>query len=152
MAGRKPKPTKLKLIAGNPRKRPLNDREPEPKPGIQECPTHLDEEARAEWERIAPELSAMGVLARIDRAALAAYCQAWSRWVKTEGEILKRDLVVKTPGSGYPMQNPYIPIANTAMDFMRKFLVEFGLTPASRSRFMVGKQDKVDDDAERFFS
>ena len=99
MSGRKPKPTKLKLITGNPGKRLLYEREPEPKPGIPECPSHLDEEARAEWGRIAPELATMGVLARIDRAALAAYCQAWSRWVKAEGEIRKHDLVVKAPGS-----------------------------------------------------
>ena len=149
MRGRKPKPTKLKLVTGNPGKRPLNEKEPIPKPGIPECPGHIDEEARAEWGRILPELSGMGVLARTDRAALAAYCQAWSRWVKAEGEIQKHDLVVKAPGSGYPIQNPYLRIANTAMDFMRKFLVEFGLTPASRSRIMVGGQEG--DEADKYF-
>jgi len=30
--------------------------------------------------------------------------------------------------------NPYLTIANRAMDDMRRFAVEFGMTPASRTR------------------
>ena len=133
MAGRRPKPTALKKITGNPGKRSLNTREPEPDLNIPDCPEHLDDVARQEWARIAPQLHGMKVLARVDRAALAAYCQAWSRWVDAEVNLRKYGAVIKTP-KGYPIQNPYLGIANTAIDLMRKFLTEFGMTPSSRSR------------------
>jgi P27 family predicted phage terminase small subunit len=122
----------MKRLAGNPGHRPLNENEPQPG-GIPQCPGHLDKVARKEWRRISKELIAVGLLTEVDRAALAAYCCAWSRWVAAEERIQDHGLVVKAP-SGYPVQNPYVGIANTAMDQMRKFLVEFGLTPASRSR------------------
>ena len=32
--------------------------------------------------------------------------------------------------SAYPMQNPYLAIANTAIKQMKAFLVEFGMTPS----------------------
>ena len=60
--GRKPKPTALKVLEGNPGKRPLNDREPVPPKGTLKCPAWLLPEAKKEWKRLAPALEAMGVL------------------------------------------------------------------------------------------
>jgi P27 family predicted phage terminase small subunit len=79
-------------------------------------------------------LSASGLLTSGDRAALAAYCSAWSRWVTAEERIQISGLVIIASKSGYPIPNPFVGIANTALDQMRKFLIEFGMTPASRSR------------------
>ena len=45
MPGPPPKPTKLKLLAGNPGKRPLNENEPEPEAVAPSVPAHLDDEA-----------------------------------------------------------------------------------------------------------
>ena len=39
--GRKPKPTALKLLEGNPGKRPINEHEPVPPKGTVKCPTWL---------------------------------------------------------------------------------------------------------------
>jgi phage terminase small subunit len=72
MAGRKPKPNVIKLITGNPGRRPLNKREPKPRPGIPSCPSHLSLTAKAEWRRIVPLLSECGLVTEIDRAALAS--------------------------------------------------------------------------------
>src|SRR5262249_22001030 len=41
MRGRRPKPTRLKVITGNPGKRPLNEHEPRPEPQIPPCPSEL---------------------------------------------------------------------------------------------------------------
>ena len=41
MRGRKPTPTRLKLIHGNPGNRPLNPNKPEPRAAIPTCPSHL---------------------------------------------------------------------------------------------------------------
>jgi P27 family predicted phage terminase small subunit len=69
----------------------------------------------------------------IDGAALAAYCQAWARWVEAEENLVKYGVVIKAP-SGFPIQSPYLAIANKAMDQMTRLLVEFGMSPSSRSR------------------
>jgi P27 family predicted phage terminase small subunit len=135
MAGRRPKPTALKELQGNPGKRALNKNEPKPT-GIPTCPSHLDRIAKAEWKRVSYELLSVGLLTVVDRSALGAYCAAFARWVKAEKELQNKPAVVKAP-SGYPMPNPYIGIANSALDLMRKFLTEFGMTPASRSRIHV---------------
>lgn len=136
MAGRRPKPTALRELEGNPGHRPLNKREPRPG-GAPRCPTHLDAAAKSEWRRISTELARIGLLTSVDRAGLAAYCTAYSRWVTAEESIQKFGLVIKSPKTGFPIPNPYVSIANTALDLMRKFLVEFGMTPASRSRIQV---------------
>jgi len=136
MAGRRPKPTNLKTLAGNPGKRALNKSEPRPE-GIPTCPSHLSKAAKAEWKRISRELITLGLLTHCDRAALAAYCAAYARWVDAETSVQKFGMVMKSPKSGYPIANPYVGIGNTAMDQMRKFIVEFGLSPASRTRLQV---------------
>lgn len=137
MPGRKPKPTALKKLAGNPGKRPLNEAEPIPPSGVAACPTDLSPDAQTEWNRIAPDLIEMGVLSRIDTAALAAYCESWARWRDAERNLRKFGSVIKAP-SGYPIQSPYMTIASKALEQMRKFLVEFGMTPSSRSRISSG--------------
>jgi P27 family predicted phage terminase small subunit len=115
--------------------------------GIPTCPSQLDKIAKAEWRRISKELIALGLLTNVDRTALAGYCAAYSRWIKAEQELQTKAAVVKAP-SGYPMPNPYIGIANTALDKMLRFLVEFGMTPASRSRLQVDPPSSEDPFAE----
>ena len=150
MRGRKPKPTLLKVLDGNPGKRPLNEREPAPRAGIPDAPEWLDEEAKAEWGRVVPELQAMGLLSAVDRPALAAYCTAWSRWVKAEEMVRKFGPIVKSPDKGFPMKSPYLTIADQALESMRKLMVEFGLTPSSRSRIKVPEGGTGSDEFDQF--
>jgi P27 family predicted phage terminase small subunit len=65
---------------------------------------------------------------------LAAYCQAWSRWVKAEEMLKSTGPVIKSKTTGAIYQNPYPAVANRAMKQMRDSLTEFGMTPSSRSR------------------
>src|SRR5262245_15207940 len=97
MRGRKPKPTVLKVLDGNPGKRPLNEREPVAPTDEPMAPDWLDDEAKAEWGRVVVELRAMGLLSSADRAALAAYCTCWSRWVQAEVQVRKFGAIVKSP-------------------------------------------------------
>jgi P27 family predicted phage terminase small subunit len=136
MAGRRPKPTALRELEGNRGHRPLNRSEPKPS-GVPKCPPHLDKAAKREWKRISAELVTLGLLTELDRAALAGYCASWSRWVDAEENVQKFGTVIKSPKSGFPIQNPYVGVANTALDQMRRFMVEFGMTPSSRSRIQV---------------
>ena len=72
MAGRKPKPTAVKKLEGNPGKRKLNTKEPNPGKGMPDCPAWLLPEAKTEWIRLSEKLNQMGVLTEIDRSAFAA--------------------------------------------------------------------------------
>lgn len=137
MRGRKPTPTHLKLLAGNPGKRPLNGREPVPPVVIPECPEWLDAVAKEEWNRMSVILAEMGLLTAADRSALAAYCVAYARWVQAEQLVQKFGPIVKSPEKGFPMKSPYLTVADQALESMRKLMVEFGLTPSSRSRIKV---------------
>jgi P27 family predicted phage terminase small subunit len=138
------KPTALKKLAGNPGKAPLNENEPKPAITIPECPKHLSRDAKKEWRRITPELERLGLISEVDAAALAAYCQAYGRWVEAEKAIKKHGAIVYSP-NGYPQQSPHLAIANKAVEQMRRWLVEFGCTPASRSKVEAKpKEDEAD--------
>jgi P27 family predicted phage terminase small subunit len=143
MAGRPPKPTALKKLAGNPGKRALNTAEPQFESVLPKCPTHLKKEARREWKRVVGELFAAGLLTSVDRAALAAYCQAWARWVEAEKQLAIVGYTFKTE-NGYQQQSPWVGIANSALENIRRFAVEFGMTPSSRSRVKVQKPQESD--------
>src|SRR5208337_264989 len=131
--GPPPTPTPLKLLRGNPAKRPINTGEPKPTPAIPSCPAHLSEAAREEWCRITRELDALGLISNLDRAALAIYCDAYARWVETSEKLKQSGLLVKSP-TGFPVQSPYLAIVNKTVEQMRAFVGEFGMTPSSRSR------------------
>ena len=47
MRGRRPKPTRIKALTGNPGKRPLNAHEPRPEPALPDCPPELSPAAQA---------------------------------------------------------------------------------------------------------
>ncbi len=72
--GRKPKGRIQRIAEGNPGRRPMNDREPEFEQKAPECPEHLPEEAKREWDRRVAELSGAGVVAPCHVAVLCAYC------------------------------------------------------------------------------
>jgi P27 family predicted phage terminase small subunit len=131
--GRKPLPSAMRRASGNPGKRGYNPAEPVPPEGLPDCPPHLSEEAREEWHRLAKVLHGMGVLTVVDRAALAAYCQSWARWVEAEERLRDSPVLLKTP-SGYVQQNPWLSISNRQLELMGRYMTELGLTPASRSR------------------
>src|SRR5882757_7810709 len=85
--GPPPTPTNLKLLRGNPGKRKLSTNEPDPPPAIPTCPSHLDKVAKREWRRISKELFEMGIISKLDRAALGAYCDAYGRWAESAKQI-----------------------------------------------------------------
>lgn len=140
--GRTPKPTMLKVLEGNPGKRPLNDREPQLEVKEPEIPAHLDEEARTEWKRIAPILVRMRVLTEADQVMLACLCQTYSRMVEAQAKLKVAGLLYQTP-SGYVQQSPLLSIINACMGHIAKVSAEFGLTPSSRVRLHTEAADEI---------
>lgn len=149
MRGRKPQPTALKVVKGNPGKRALPKDEPSPEPAVPDPPAHLSDDALAEWKRVAVQLYRLGILADIDMAVLAAYCQSYGRWVQAEralSRVMERlenldaedrpegDGLLRVSAKGNVVQQPLIGIANKAAADMVRYATEFGMGPASRSR------------------
>ena len=130
--GRKPKPTALKKLEGNPGRRPLNRMEPMP-PVVQlKCPNHLLPEAKKEWKRLAPVLMDLGLLTAADAVPFEGYCTAYARWLEAQDEINKHGSIYKD-NEGKIRPNPFIAIANQQMREIKSFAAEFGLTPSTRS-------------------
>ena len=147
--GRKKKPAALKKLEGNPGGKPILV-EPQTSGEMPEPPSHLDEYAIEEWERVAEGLNLMGVLDTIDMATFAAYCSAYSRWHHAEDELVKiskegspRDALVIKTIQGNWIQQPLIGISNVAARDMVKFASEFGLTPAARAKLGVDPKKKT---------
>lgn len=97
------------------------------------CPQHLSTTAQKEWRRLATPLHEAGLLTLADRAALAAYCQAWARWVEAEEQLARTPVLLKTP-RGYVQQSPWLAVANKQMELMGRYMTELGLTPVARTR------------------
>ncbi len=144
MAGRKPKPTKLKLIEGNPGKRPLNDKEPKPKACIPECPEWVSPEGKKEWKKITPRLLRLGLLSEIDYAALGGYCDCYGE-LKPLREEIKLYGYTTTTDKGNVVQRPEVGIYNQKLEKMLKFLSEFGMSPSSRTRLRVELNNETDE-------
>ena len=87
----------------------------------------------------------MGVISIVDRAVLAAYCQAYGRWVEAEEKLRETPLLIKTP-SGYVQQSPWLTVANRQMELMGRYMAEIGLTPASRSRITAYAQAAAEEE------
>jgi len=134
MRGRRPKPTRQRELEGNPGHRPFNAEEP-----ILEAlsdtaiPPELaaDGAATAEWQRLVPLLLKARQVSDADRTALIAVCREWSLYVEATSK--RTPLVTRTP-NGYPIPNPYLAIAKTALAACVRLWEQLGLTPSARSR------------------
>jgi len=154
--GRKSLPANVHILRGNPSKKSaaaLLDETIRPPVAIPSCPKHLSDDAKAEWRRISKHLEQLGLITEIDRAALAGYCSAWGDYVWAERRIVQlngerrdpnggtiaadetgdRGRIWDTP-SGYKQISVPMQIRNRALEMMAKFLAEFGMSPAARSK------------------
>ena len=131
-------PSHLKVVTGTTDKRTANPKEPKPKVAVPPMPEWLPASARAAWEHIAPLLFSMGVLAEPDRMALERLCQAYATIRHCERVLADYgDLTYESMGrEGNVMrrQHPEVAILADADRRFHSYLVEFGLTPASRSK------------------
>jgi P27 family predicted phage terminase small subunit len=89
MRGRRPKPSRIKALTGNPGKRPINVHEPRPVPALPDCPPELSPAGRQEWARLSAELSKLNLITHLDRGALATYCAAYGFWTEALEQIQK---------------------------------------------------------------
>ncbi len=132
--GRKPVPTRIKRLMGNPGKRRLPKHEPQPSSAMPRCPSFLDTYARNKWRQLAPELHRLRLLTKVDQGTLACYCQAFSD-LKRARKTIDDEGEYHTSDKGYIYPHPAVTQARQAMEQIRKFAVELGLTPSCRVKF-----------------
>lgn len=168
--GRKPKPTALKLLEGNPGKRKINKKEPKPRTvraGVPEeftiqralpgedikgfRPPLAAEVAAQAFKRLYAELKRMNLLTDVDVEMLSAYCQAYGLWKEATAMVNKLGLVTSTL-KGNMVQNPFVPIVNRQAQIMAKLASEFGFSPSSRSRLEVDTNSGEDDPLEQLLA
>ena len=147
--GRPPVPTTLKILRGNPGKRPLNENEPIPEASDFEPPEWLTGEALGKWERTYPILRKMRLLTVADEESFARYCALWAEW-KRHYEFSKQPggdvyAVLDADGSVKYMSptaqtNLMMKIATILLQLER----EFGLTPSSRSTMSIHESKEED--------
>ena len=152
MKGRKPKPTQLKVLEGNPGQRPLNESEPKPKPVVPEPPEWLDEVALEEWNRLAPLLESINLLTETDYIAFGNLMQEYS-------DMIKYRVFIRDNGPTYEHVNvkgeknittrPEAILLQKCVQNIKALCVEFGLTPSARSRIQIPGMEDRDDGMER---
>lgn len=131
--GPAPKPTRLKVLAGNPGRRPLNEAEPEPQLVENlESPVELDELGQRFWHYYATLLKRCRVLSEADVHALAAAAQWWSVFQRSMKD-LSGSLVQSTAANG-DCAKPAVTIARQAFSQCWSIMQAFGLNLGDRSK------------------
>lgn len=140
--GPQPKPTELKVLRGNPGKRPLNPHELKPRLGVPDPPAELDLRAKTEYHRIVDELSraAPRLLTQLDDTELSIFCESKIHWLDGVAEInaIKRkrkpvDRMLVVTLSKWALQ-------------MHQAGDRIGLSPAARARLSLALGPAADDD------
>jgi P27 family predicted phage terminase small subunit len=142
-----PKSNEQEILEGNPSKRPLRKELPKSRPGSTTYPSWLCPAAKREWKRLTPELARMGLLTKLDRNILAGYCAAFAMWQQTQ-EVLSQQGMVYVSTKGKLETRPEVEIARTAGEMMQGFANELGLTPSSRARLNLPKENEEVDPME----
>lgn len=144
--GPKPQPTALKLIRGNPGKRPLpkNEAMPDLVLRLPEPPSFLSAHGRDEWRRMGARLLALGLLTVIDTSSFAAYCAMWGHYAQAEDDLAA--LAIRDPSThgkvirgpdGKMHRNPLWTVLLQAHITATRMALEFGMTPSARTRLGV---------------
>lgn len=141
-SGRRPQPTALKVLRGNPSKTRLNEAEPQPPDGNVVQPATLSAQGAVIWGEIAPVATAMGTLTVADVWAFSRLCEleAMARataGVKDNGELFR----VKSERDGDVVVTIDDVVATEVKlaNALRPYYEKFGLEPSGRSRIKVPK-------------
>lgn len=129
--GPQPTPTSTLKLRGSWRGE-TRDGEPATEVAAPSAPEWLNGEARAEWDRVVPELIGRQTLSRADRGVLALYCHAWAEFVQTSSLVDEQGYTITTTTG--EIINPVVVVMNKAAERLLKTADRFGLSPAAKAR------------------
>lgn len=116
-------------------------------------PTWLSKRSKSVFKQIVKELQTTQILANIDVHDLSVLSDAFDKYIEATIALNTGTLTVMETnknGSTKEVPSPYIRIQNGYADIIKKYSVEFGLTPASRQR-LIDINTEIKDDDERNF-
>jgi P27 family predicted phage terminase small subunit len=96
-------------------------------------PRSLKGEARAEWNRVVPELEEIGMLAAIDRGVLIRYCTAWADWCECEALLQKSGKLIRGQKGNF-VRNPLLMVRSDMEATLSDLGKQLGLSPGARLR------------------
>lgn len=134
------KPTAMKVLEGNPGRRPLPAREPKPPIGVGPPPDDLLKLGKEHWLQYAPVLETQGVLTVLDRPAWLALCEAFALM---ERERVKLQHAPKLNTNKTRLSGAVILYRGLRDDYLKQ-CAKFGMTPSDRTG-IVGDPPKGDD-------
>lgn len=88
-----------------------------------------------------------GLLAVVDRNALARYCETWVQWRQAMEVVADDGRTIE--GSRGTVPNPEVAIAQKFAVQLEKLEHDFGMNPAARAGITVSPKSKRDDDDKR---
>jgi P27 family predicted phage terminase small subunit len=133
--GRNKKSQREHALAGTYRKdRHSSATTADPPKGRPAPPKSLKGEARAEWLRMLDRLEASKTLSTVDDAALYRYCQLHARAERLERQLAQLAQPFYRDHFGHPRVHPGFAQLRAHDHTLRGYLMEFGLTPAARTR------------------
>lgn len=109
---------------------------PLPPVQIPDCPPGLDGIAREQWDYITQLLAAEGLISRLDRAIVEAYCRTYARWRHADDQVTATGEVVAN-ASGTPVVSPWARVRDTAAKQLIAIAQELGLSASSRAKIKI---------------
>lgn len=141
MPGPPRKPTKLRLLQGNPGKRALPQDEPMPEEGAPPTPKTLRGAALAKWKELVADTMAIRVLTKVDGHMLEVTAAAYDEWLSLNRTLSKSGVTYKARTTNGTRVYPRPEVAMRA-DAWRRYctgLAHFGLSPSSRGKVQTAK-------------
>lgn len=134
--GRAPTPNVVLLARGSKKAR---KNEPVLQGGFGKPPPTLNAIGIKAWIETAKELEAIGIGSLVERTALECYCRAVQEAHAAYEEIDANGAVID--GAYGKSRNPACLNMSAAWGHILKFAIQFGLTPASRSKLTGTSKD-----------
>ena len=133
MRGRKPKPTVLKLLAGVPGHRALNENEPIPIGDLIDPPLDFSAEERDVWRRALLD-APVGLLRRLDSSLLEYWVRNHVMLLAEMAEVKKSGTTYVNQKTGSNVRSPHFAAVLALTQLCARLVSELGFNPTSRSR------------------
>ncbi|MGJ7060329.1 phage terminase small subunit P27 family, partial [Morganella morganii] len=115
MPGPPKTPSHLRLVRGNPSKRPINKKEPKPPSGVPPTPKHFTKQGKYWFKRIGEELNAMGVMSSMDAKALELLIEAYTEYRQHCDTLDEEGYTYTTQSDGGPLIKAHPVLMNPLM-------------------------------------
>ena len=152
MPGRRPKPTEIKRLQGTLERSRMNTNEPKPLLEVPMAPDWLPDEVKGIFNEMALHFADMRVLSKADGKALELLADAYFEYRQARQFIYENGSTYESPtkdGGKIIRAYPQVNIASDAFKRVRAMLIEFGATPAARSKVEAIPEEKKMSPIER---